>query len=235
MHDGRVKNGPLCTVQGRKPAVLGPRGPWSHALNAYRVIATPKPVEHRDLIAAGVAFKADTLAELAEAMGVADPAVLEQTVAAYNECCANGEDPVDLIAAGVAFKADTLAELAEAMGVADPAVLEQTVAAYNECCANGEDPVFFKKAELLVPLSEEGPFYAARFAPTPFGSCGDLSVDAQMRVRTDMEGGVVPGLYAIGVESVGVMHNDYYWALGQTVGWGHTSGVLAAEEICSGL
>ena len=156
--------------------------PWSHALNAYRVIATPKPVEHRDLI-----------------------------------------------------KADTLAELAEAMGVADPAVLEQTVAAYNECCANGEDPVFFKKAELLVPLSEEGPFYAARFAPTPFGSCGDLSVDAQMHVRADMEGGVVPGLYAIGVESVGVMHNDYYWALGQTVGWGHTSGVLAAEEICSGL
>lgn len=81
----------------------------------------------------------------------------------------------DLIAAGVAFKTDTLAELAEAMGVADPAVLEQTVAAYNECCANGEDPVFCKKAELLVPLSEEGPFYAARFAPTPFGSCGDLS------------------------------------------------------------
>ena len=47
-----------------------------------------------------------------------------------------------------------------------------------------------------------------------------------------VEGGVVPGLYAVGTESVGVMHNDYYWALGQTVGWGHTSGILAAEAIC---
>lgn len=163
---------------------------------------------------------------------VADQAVMDEFMSG-DKATLDEAGLLDLIDAGVAFKADTLEGLAEAMGVADPSVLAQTVAAYNECCANGEDPVFFKAAELLVPLSEEGPFYAARFAPTPFGSCGDLSVDAQMRVRTDMEGGVVPGLYAIGVESVGVMHNDYYWALGQTVGWGHTSGVLAAEEICS--
>ena len=137
----------------------------------------------------------------------------------------------ELIEAGVAYKGETLAELAEAMDV-NPVTLEQTVAEYNGCCANGDDPTFFKKAELLVPLAEEGPFYAARFAPTPFGSCGDLSVDARMRVRSNTEGGVVPGLYAVGTESVGVMHNDYYWALGQTVGWGHTSGILAAEAIC---
>ena len=45
----------------------------------------------------------------------------------------------------------------------------------------------------------------------------------------------VPGLYAVGTETVGTMHNDYYWALGQTVGWAHTSGVLAAEEIAANV
>lgn len=52
-----------------------------------------------------------------------------------------------------------------------------------------------------------------------------------MAVKGTEPGTTVPGLYAVGTETVGTMHNDYYWALGQTVGWAHTSGVLAAEEI----
>lgn len=140
----------------------------------------------------------------------------------------------DLIAAGVVYKGGTLAELAEAAGM-DPDTLQATVEQYNGFCAAGEDPVFYKGADYLVALAEEGPYYAARFAPVPFGSCGDLAVNARCQVRAPEAGTVVPNLYAAGTECVGVMHNDTYWALGQTVGWGHTSGVLAAEDICATL
>lgn len=34
-------------------------------------------------------------------------------------------------------------------------------------------------------------------------------------------------------EKIRFSSNGYYWALGQTVGWAHTSGVLAAEEIAA--
>ena len=42
-------------------------------------------------VATGYAHKADTIAELAEQIGI-DPAVLEETVAAYNAACEAGED-----------------------------------------------------------------------------------------------------------------------------------------------
>lgn len=130
---------------------------------------------------------------------------------------------------GVLYKGNTLEELAEAVGW-DSEVFVSEFNAYAACCESGEDPVFFKGAEYLIPYGE-GPYYAVRMAPTPFGTCGDLSVTPQMEVRGTKPGSTVSGLYAVGTETVGTMHNDYYWALGQTVGWAHTSGVLAAEEI----
>lgn len=56
-----------------------------------------------------------------------------------------------------------------------------------------------------------------------------------MEVQAVEPGTTVKGLYAVGTETVGTMHNDYYWALGQTVGWAHTSGYLAAEEIAANI
>ncbi|MBM6999139.1 FAD-dependent oxidoreductase [bacterium] len=137
------------------------------------------------------------------------------------------------IEAGIAYTGATVTELAEAAGMSAD-VLETTVKEYNEACAKGEDATFYKDAAYLVPI-EEGPFYAIRMAPTPFGTCGDVSVDARCRVRAEEGDDVVPGLYAVGTECVGVMHNDYYWALGQTVGWAHTSGVLSAEDIAGNV
>ncbi len=63
-------------------------------LGAFVVIG--KPLEHLRMeveqsIADGTAWKADTVEELAQAMG-ADPAVLRETVDAYNACCEAGED-----------------------------------------------------------------------------------------------------------------------------------------------
>ncbi|HIY82315.1 FAD-dependent oxidoreductase [Rubneribacter sp.] len=132
---------------------------------------------------------------------------------------------------GVLFKGDTPEKLAEAAGW-DPETFAEEFSRYGELCAAGEDPVFFKGAKHLVPYGD-GPYYAVRMAPTPFGTCGDLSVTPKMEVRGTEPGLTVKGLYAVGTETVGTMHNDYYWALGQTVGWAHTSGVLAAEEIAA--
>jgi fumarate reductase flavoprotein subunit len=143
------------------------------------------------------------------------------------------EDMEAAIERGVAYYGETAADLATAMGW-DVTTFENTLTAYNACCEAGEDPVFFKGADYLVPIVD-GPLYAVRFAPTPFGSCGDLAVNSHCQVRANESGTVVPNLYAVGTECVGVMHNDYYWALGQTVGWAHTSGVLAAEDIAAKL
>ncbi|MEC4176966.1 FAD-dependent oxidoreductase [Adlercreutzia sp. R7] len=138
-----------------------------------------------------------------------------------------------MTALGVLFAGDTPEALAEAVGW-DPAVFSEEFSHYNELCAQGEDPVFFKTAQHLVPYGA-GPYYAVRMAPTPFGTCGDLNVTPRMEVRGVEPGSTVKGLYAVGTETVGTMHNDYYWALGQTVGWAHTSGVLAAEEIAANV
>lgn len=135
--------------------------------------------------------------------------------------------------AGVLFKGDSPEELAEAVGW-DPRTFAEEFEAYGKLCEAGEDPVFFKGAKYLVPYGP-GPYYAVRMAPTPFGTCGDLSVTSKMEVRGIEPGAIVEGLYAVGTETVGTMHNDYYWALGQTVGWAHTSGVLAAEEIAASV
>lgn len=138
-----------------------------------------------------------------------------------------------MIGLGVLFKGDTPAELAEAAGW-DPEVFAAEFDNYNTLCTNGEDPVLFKSAEYLVAYGD-GPYYAVRLAPTPFGTCGDLCVTPKMEVRGTEPGSTVKGLYAVGTETVGTMHNDYYWALGQTVGWAHTSGYLAAEEIAASV
>ena len=138
-----------------------------------------------------------------------------------------------MIGAGVLFKGDTVEELAAAAGW-DPEVFANQFKDYNDLCKAGEDPIFFKPAEDLVEYGE-GPYYAVRLAPTPFGTCGDLCVTTDMEVCGTEPGSVVKGLYAVGTETVGTMHNDYYWALGQTVGWAHTSGRLAGEAIAKSI
>ena len=162
---------------------------------------------------------------------IADQAAMDELMASDETVDAAYLDTMEGV--GVLFKGDTPEALAEAAGW-DPEVFAAEFDNYAQLCKNGEDPVFFKDAKYLLPYGE-GPYYAVRMAPTPFGSCGDLSVTPKMEVRGVEPGSTVAGLYAVGTETVGVMHNDYYWALGQTVGWAHTSGVLAAEEIANNV
>lgn len=80
-------NGFKFTVSGPATIYLGYQGaiPAGIALpNAYEVI--------EDAINRGIMYKADTLEELAAAIGMEDPSVLVATVEKYNAACAAGED-----------------------------------------------------------------------------------------------------------------------------------------------
>ncbi len=144
---------------------------------------------------------------------------------------------------GMAFRGETLAELASAIGV-DPTTLEGTVAEYNAVCEAGEDAVFEKKPEFLTKL-ENGPWYAIKVYPAHFSTAGGLDVDRQIRVLKDDHVTPIEGLYAIGVDSMGVLLNpnrNYAGYGGPAQGWLWTSGRLAGidaaryiDECCGGF
>ena len=169
--------------------------------------------------------------------------------------CAQGDIPAGMpvpevyegldfaVEEGMAFRGETLAELAEAIGV-DPAALQATVDEYNAVCDAGEDAVFEKKPEFLTKL-ERGPWYAVKVYPAHFSTAGGLDVDTQIRVLKADHETPIAGLYAIGVDSMGVLLNpnrNYAGYGGPAQGWLWTSGRLAGidaaryiDEECGGF
>ncbi|WP_181861998.1 FAD-binding protein [Slackia isoflavoniconvertens] len=66
-----------------------------------------------------------------------------------------------------------------------------------------------------------------------FGTCGGLDVDASMRVLKDDHTTPIDGLYAIGNDSLGVIHNPnrHYCGFGGVAqGWLWTGGRIAGEH-----
>jgi len=147
-------------------------------------------------------------------------------------------DVIDVaVELGVAYKADTVAELAEMLNVpADN--LQASIDAYNEACAAGVDEEFGKKAELMIPLGENGPWYAFVGESVVYSTCGGLDVDTQLRVvKAD---GVTPieNLYAVGNDSMGVLYTPqeaYVTYGGAALGWAFTSGRLAGANAVNAL
>lgn len=157
--------------------------------------------------------------------------------------CAQGDIPAGMpvpevyeglgyaIEEGMAFKGETLAELAEAIDI-DAGVLQATVDEYNAVCDAGEDAAFEKKPEFLTKL-ETGPWYAVKVYPAHFSTAGGLDVDTQIRVLKDDHATPIEGLYAIGVDSMGVLLNpnrNYAGYGGPAQGWLWTSGRLAGAD-----
>ena len=114
------------------------------------------------------------------------------------------------VANGFAACGNTFEELAaqmeELFGTPADAVL-QSLAAYNEACAAGEDPAFGKDPHYLTAL-DQPPFYAG-----PVATCRYLythggletTIDAQV---LDVDGQVIPGLYAAGMCTGGHLGAD---------------------------
>lgn len=102
--------------------------------------------------------------------------------------------------------ADSLEELARMIEI-DPATLRATVDEYNFYCVKEHDELFAKHPKFLRPLV--GPTYYAVRARTAFlGTKGGIKINENMEV-VDKKGGVIPGLYAGGLDAGG-MYGDSY-------------------------
>jgi 3-oxosteroid 1-dehydrogenase len=126
-------------------------------------------------------------------------------------------DHREYVEAGLWHSADTLVELAERIGVpADN--LAETVTRFNGFAASGVDEEFGRGSEPfdnsvpgsrgpLVPI-EQPPFRAAAFGLSDLGTKGGLRTDARARV-IDVDGQVIPGLYAAGNSMAAVSGTTY--------------------------
>ena len=129
--------------------------------------------------------------------------------------------------AGRILKADTLEGLADKAGVR-PAALAETIRRYNEDAAAGEDGLFYKPARHLRAIGP-GPFYAAVMTMqivcfTSFG----LRIDEEARVQ-DLAGRPIPGLYAAGEASGGLM-GEVYLGSGNSIANAVTYGRIAGTN-----
>lgn len=137
------------------------------------------------------------------------------------------------IAGGFVAKGDTIEEMtaqAEQLFGIPQATLLESVSQYNEGCATGAD-AFGKDPHFLSPI-DQPPFYAG-----PVETCimiyshGGLDADENARVR-DIDGNVIPGLYAAGMCTGGHFGTDTIsgdWQMDSVV-FGRIAGQNAIAE-----
>ncbi|ETT54144.1 MULTISPECIES: FAD-dependent oxidoreductase [unclassified Paenibacillus] len=137
-----------------------------------------------------------------------------------------------MVANGDGFKGNTLEELAKNAGM-DPAVFAADFKLYEEAAKTGTDTEFGKAKEYLVPMGSSGPYYAVIAEINNLCSVGGLLVNTKFQVLNDKRL-PVKGLYAVGVESEGVLFNDTYVGNGVGLGYSFTSGRLGGEDAAAG-
>ncbi len=135
-----------------------------------------------------------------------------------------------MVEKGHGFKGNTIEELAENAGM-DVAVFTETFNQYEEAVKTGVDSEFGKASEYLIPMGE-GPYYAIIAEVNNLGSVGGLLVNTKFQVLNQQR---VPikGLYAVGLESEGVLFNDTYVGNGVGIGYAFTSGRLGGAYAAS--
>ena len=133
---------------------------------------------------------------------------------------------------GAIFQGDTIAEVAQAAGV-DPDGLEATVEEYNGFCEAGSDDYFGKDPSFLVSY-EDGPFYLVPNDGVFFlTTIGGLDTTPTCEVRAE-KGGVVEGLYAVGVDGVELYRGLYTIDIpGSCNANNVNSGRTAAKQACA--
>lgn len=133
----------------------------------------------------------------------------------------------ELIAAGRAFKGETLEELAAEIG-ADPANLVAAVEEFNKHVDDKSADSFGRT--LYNQKIDKGPFYAGARVPTVHHTMGGVKINTSAQV-IDVDGNVVPGLYAAGEVTGGIHGTNRLGgnALTDTVVFGRIAGASAAE------
>lgn len=140
-----------------------------------------------------------------------------------------------MVANGDGYKGNTIEELAANAGM-DQEIFRETFDLYEEAAKSGVDTEFGKGAEYLLSMGNEGPYYAVVAQINNLGSVGGLLVNKKFMVLNDKRT-PIKGLYAVGLESEGVLFNDTYVGNGVGIGYSFTSGRLggayAAEYVLS--
>jgi hypothetical protein len=143
-------------------------------------------------------------------------------------------------------RANSLSELASRLGI-DAVGLEATVKRFNAHAAESRDPDFRRgesandlwwgdpawrgdRRATLAPLGE-GPYYAIEVKSGALGTKGGPQTDSDARVL-DVDGGVIPGLYAAGNVMASPMGMTYGGA-GGTLGPGMVFGFRAGKHAAS--
>lgn len=88
----------------------------------------------------------------------------------------------------------------------DPAALQKTVDEFNAAVDKKVDEKFGRKADMLTSKIQKGPFWAAFSSMAVHHTMGGVRIDTSARV-IDLEGKVIPGLYAAG-EVTGGIHGS---------------------------
>lgn len=127
------------------------------------------------------------------------------------------------------FIADSLEKLAALIHV-DKNALLTTMNNYNSYCEAGNDEEFDKAPTFLVSMSE-GPYYAFALEVGYFTTVGGLTVNKDAQVL-DLDGKVIPGLYAAGSDAGGLYGDSYdvVYCAGSQQGWAVNSGRFAAKD-----
>ena len=132
---------------------------------------------------------------------------------------------------GYFFRADTIEDLAERVYAGHEfqrvplSSLAETVAAWNSYVDAGEDPEFERHADAPMSPIARPPFYALSILVIWHDSYGGLRVNGRQQV-VDMQGQVIPGLYA-GGEAVGGFNKH---GLGKGHVHGYIAGTHAVQE-----
>ena len=132
---------------------------------------------------------------------------------------------------GYFFRADTIEDLADQMYAGHEfqrvrlKYLAETVATWNGYVGEGADPEFEREAEAPMSPVMTPPFYALSIMVIWRDSYGGLRVNGRQQV-VDMQGQVIPGLYA-GGEAVGGFNKH---GLGKGHVHGYIAGTHAIEE-----
>lgn len=127
--------------------------------------------------------------------------------------------------------AETIADVAAIVGM-DAEALQATVDKYNGYVAAGVDEEFGRGADYLTTPIGEGPYYLVEQKPRFATTMGGVVINTDLQV-INTDGDVIPGLYASGEVTGGVMGDDS--PSGANNGWAVTSGKLAAESIAEAL
>ena len=134
------------------------------------------------------------------------------------------------IAAGNLYRGSSIEDLAKQLNMY---ALVDTFTAYNQACIEGVDKEFGKDASLLVGINEESErLYAIKASAYCYSTNGALDVNSNIEVL-DTEGNVIPGLYACGTDSMGVLFTEetgYIDYGGVAHSWCSVSGKIAGKN-----